>query len=79
VNRPFDASHRFGRLEFSNVFQSTILVPGTQTFCENRPRPNDGRQNGLKGSASKERFLTACPSLVKYVLGGRTLTSHIEK
>jgi hypothetical protein len=31
-------------------------VPRTQTFCENRSRLNDGRQNGSKGSASKEPF-----------------------
>ena len=41
---------------FSSVFRRTVFVPRTHTFCENRSRLNDGRQNGLKGSASKERF-----------------------
>jgi hypothetical protein len=30
------------------------LVPRTHTFYANCSRLNDGRQNGLKGSASKE-------------------------
>src|SRR5262245_25747288 len=37
-------------------FRRTIFVPRTQTFCEDRSRLHDSRQNGLKVSASKERF-----------------------
>ena len=53
---PFDESRSLARPGFSYVFRLTIFVPRTHTFCENRSRLNDGREIGLKGSASKERF-----------------------
>jgi hypothetical protein len=54
---PLDDSPGLARSGFSYVFWSTIFVPRTQTFCGNRSRLNDGRDIGLKGSASNERFL----------------------
>jgi hypothetical protein len=53
---PFCESRRLARPTFSYVLRRTNFVPRTRTFCENRARLNDGRQNRLKVRASNERF-----------------------
>ena len=59
--------------------RSTILVPRTHTFCENRARLNDGRQVGLKGSASKEPFLTRRAVLGPYWLDYNPVMSDVTR
>ena len=58
IKPPIDAGHRRGRPRLPTVLWRTFFVPGTQTYCGNRARMEDGRQNSLNGGAFFERFLT---------------------